>query len=231
MDWPAVGQYCGVQIFAGIVAGFCYFGLFGNTFNLAPAKGFSLGAAGACELLYTFMLCFVVLNVACVDKSPRQYFGLAIGFVVIAGAYGAGAVSGGCFNPAVAFGIDVSSAHLGLGWCLIYTVFELAGAAAAAVVFGVVRGDKNPDSPGTSVPELLSEFLGAYFLILTVGLNVMAKSPAGAWSIAASLMCMIYALGDVSGGKFNPAVSLAVLISGAADHDATRLVKESSIQL
>ena len=59
----------------------------------------------------------------------------------IAGAYGAGAVSGGCFNPAVAFGIDVSSAHLGIGWCVVYTVFELVGAVLAAVLFKVGGAD------------------------------------------------------------------------------------------
>merc|ERR1719331_2462383 len=237
MDWPAVGQYCGVQIFAGIVAGFCYFGLFGNTFNLAPAKGFSLGAAGAVEFLYTFMLCFVVLNVACVDKGCQQYFGLAIGFVIIAGAYGAGAVSGGCFNPAVAFGIDVSSAHLGLGWCLAYTVFELIGAGLAAGLFKVVRpGGGEADEKYSTVSMCVSEFLGTYILVLTVGLNVMGKSPAGAFSIAASLMCMIYALGDVSGAKFNPAVSLAVYISKiqdgeASDHPISRTVTEMAAQI
>jgi len=45
------------------------------------------------------MLCFVVLNVACTDAtSGNEFYGLAIGFVIVAGAYGAGAVSGGCFN-------------------------------------------------------------------------------------------------------------------------------------
>merc|ERR1712228_550123 len=51
-------------------------------------------------------------------------------------------------------------------------------------------------------------------LVLTVGLNVLGRSPAAAFSIAASLMCMIYALGDVSGAQFNPAVTVAVLASG-----------------
>merc|ERR1719482_909505 len=78
---------------------------------------------------------------------------------------------------------------------------------------------------------LLSEFLGAYILVLTVGLNVMAASPAGAFSIAASLMCMIYALGDVSGGKFNPAVSLAVFASGTEGHDVSRMVQEWGAQI
>jgi len=230
MEWKEVAMYCGVQIAAGILAGFCYFGMFGHTFNLEPAKGFSWFDAGLCELLYTFMLCFVVLNVAVTndpavkgekDASGNQpgnsYYGLAIGFVVVAGAYGAGAVSGGCFNPAVAIGIDVSSVHLGIGWSLVYTAFELVGCALAAVLFKVVRpGDFGGvyDDKKTTVPKLTSEFLGTYILVLTVGLNVLGKSPAAAFSIAASLMCMIYALGDVSGANFNPAVSLALVVFG-----------------
>merc|ERR1719440_2230375 len=220
MKWDEVGIYSAVQIVAGIVAGFTYFALFGKTFNLAPTKGFSVVAAALCEILYTFMLCFVVLNVAAVKKGCQQYFGLAIGFVIIAGAYGAGAVSGGCFNPAVAFGIDVSSAHLGLGWCFAYTIFELIGAGLAAGLFKVVRPEGgHQDEKYSTVSMCVSEFLGAYILILTVGLNVMGKSPAGAFSIAASLMCMIYALGDVSGAKFNPAVSLAVFLSKQKDSE------------
>ena len=52
------------------------------------------------------------MNVAAAKKNAtekNQYYGIAIAFTVVAGAYGAGAVSGGCFNPAVALGIDVSS--------------------------------------------------------------------------------------------------------------------------
>jgi len=126
----------------------------------------------------------------------------------------------------------VSSAHLGLGWCLAYTVFELVGAGLAAGLFRVVRPKGgNADEEYSTVSMCVSEFLGTYILVLTVGLNVMGKSPAGAFSIAASLMCMIYALGDVSGAKFNPAVSLAVLISKAEGHDVTRTVTEMGAQI
>jgi len=220
MDWNEVGLYIGTQVFAGIVAAFSYAIMFWNAFNLGPSKGFGATPAGLCELLYTFMLCFVVLNVAAARKysegEGNQWYGLAIGFVVVAGAYGAGVVSGGCFNPAVAIGIDTSSAGLGFGWCLAYVLFELAGAALAVVAFKVVRPadfDRNVDETPTLGSRLVSEFLGTYFLVLTVGLNVLGNSPAGAFSIAAALMSMIYALGDVSGAHFNPAVTLAILLS------------------
>jgi len=87
------------------------------------------------EFLFTFALVYVVLNVATSDKtSGNSYYGLAIGFIVIAGAYSVGAVSGGAFNPAVALGIS----SMGLSsfsniW--IYLVGNFAGAALAAVVF------------------------------------------------------------------------------------------------
>ena len=215
-DWKQVGIYSAVQCAGGISAALCYFLLFGQSFNLAPAKGFSWYHAGLCELLYTFMLTFVVMNVAAAQKNAtekNQYYGMAIAFTVVAGAYGAGAVSGGCFNPAVALGIDISSAGVGFGWSIVYIVFELLGAAMAAAFFKVVR----PEDFGgekSQITELVSEFLGTYMLVLTVGLNVLGKSKAAAFSIAAGLTSMIYALGDVSGAHFNPAVTVAILASG-----------------
>jgi len=217
MDGKECGMYCGTQIVAGIAAGFSYFLLFGRAFNLAPMEGFGWLEAAICEVLYTFMLCFVVLNVAGARKwqtESNQFYGLAIGFVIVAGAYGAGYISGGCFNPAVAIAIDVSSAHMGLGWCLAYTLWELIGAGLAAALFKVVRPNDGPNDEHFLSAKLVSEFLGAFMLVFTVGLNVLAHSSAGAFSIAASLMCMIYALGDISGGHFNPAVTISILCSG-----------------
>jgi len=215
MEWAEVGMYCLVQILAGIAAGMCYLALFGFSFALGPAKGFGAMEAGMCEVLYSFMLCFVVLNVAAskAHAGNNQFYGLAIGFVVIAGAYGAGAVSGGCFNPAVAIGIDVAHSMVSFGWCFAYLAFELIGAALAAVLFKVVRPGDFDGEEGTLVSKLTSEFLGTFMLVLTVGLNVLGKSPAGAFSIAAALTAMVYSLGDVSGAHFNPAVTVAVFCS------------------
>merc|ERR1719456_772906 len=125
----------------------------------------------------------------------------------------------GCFNPAVAFGIDVSCAIKdvkAVKYCFIYTAFELVGAALAAGAFKVCRGaqEQEQDEEPDLAAKLLSEFLGTFLLVLTVGLNVLSGSSAGAFSIAASLMCMIYALGTSSGAHFNPAVTVAIICSG-----------------
>jgi len=87
------------------------------------------------EFLYTFALCYVVLNVATAKgTSGNPTYGLAIGFTVLAGAYAVGGVSGGAFNPAVAVGITMMGlASMVNIW--IYFVANLAGGAAAALIF------------------------------------------------------------------------------------------------
>merc|ERR1719160_2177827 len=185
--------------------------VWGEFSNFGPVTPFSWVEAGAVEVLYTFMLCFVVLRVtADVNSDKSEYFPIAIGFVVVAGGYAGGWISGGAFNPAVAFGLDVASAHLGFKYCLVYTGFEFLGAALAVAVHMTV--DSRKDTEPTLMKKAVSEFIGTYFLVLTVFLNVSGMSPAGGLSIAASLMCMIYALGGVSGANFNPAVTLTLLI-------------------
>jgi aquaporin Z len=92
------------------------------------------------ELLYTFALCYVVLNVATAKgTSGNSFYGLAIGFTVMAGAFAVGPVSGGVFNPAVAVGITLMGlSKLANIW--IFLVANFAGAAVAATVFTLVNG-------------------------------------------------------------------------------------------
>jgi len=61
--------------------------------------------------------------------------------------------------------------------------------------------------------KYLAEFVGTYFLVLTVGCCVLTGSVGAAISIGSVLMVMIYALGSVSGAHFNPAVTVAILLS------------------
>jgi aquaporin Z len=62
--------------------------------------------------------------------------------------------------------------------------------------------------------KYLTEFVGTFFLVLTIGLCVLGGTPMAPLAIGASLMVMVYMGGHVSGGHYNPAVSLAVLLRG-----------------
>ncbi|HVS52680.1 MAG TPA: aquaporin [Opitutaceae bacterium] len=58
------------------------------------------------------------------------------------------------------------------------------------------------------------EFIGTFFLVLTVGLAVRQNAPLAPIAIGSILMVMIFAGGHISGGHFNPAVTLAVFLRG-----------------
>ena len=65
--------------------------------------------------------------------------------------------------------------------------------------------------------KYLVEFVGTFFLVLTVGLAVRSGSDLAPLAIGSVLACMIFAGGYVSGGHYNPAVSLGVLLRGKLD--------------
>jgi aquaporin Z len=91
------------------------------------------------EFLYTFALCYVVLNVATAKGTAgNSFYGLAIGFTVLAGAYAVGPISSAAFNPAVAVGITILNlAPLSAIW--IYFVANLAAGACAALAFKAIH--------------------------------------------------------------------------------------------
>lgn len=62
--------------------------------------------------------------------------------------------------------------------------------------------------------KYITEFIGTFFLVLTVGLTVLGGTPLAPLAIGSALMIMVYMGGHVSGGHYNPAVSLAVLLRG-----------------
>jgi aquaporin Z len=97
--------------------------------------GHTESAAAVVELLITFALCYVVLNVATSKDQPGNgFFGLAIGFTVAAGAFAVGGISGGLFNPAVTIG----GATAGLfAWSTIwvYLLVQLGAGVAAGLAF------------------------------------------------------------------------------------------------
>jgi len=60
----------------------------------------------------------------------------------------------------------------------------------------------------------VTEFIGTFFLVLTVGLVVLLEPALGAVAIGSALMVMVYMGGHISGGHYNPAVSLAAGLAG-----------------
>jgi aquaporin Z len=117
------------------------------------ANGRPLIAAIVVELLFAFALAYTVLNVATSKDHPNNsFYGLAIGFTVLAGAVAVGGVSGGAFNPAV--GLGVSLAGLA-GWKLfwVYLLATLAGGALAGYAFRQLNPDDVAPAGGSGAAE------------------------------------------------------------------------------
>jgi aquaporin Z len=93
----------------------------------------------AAELLGTFALAYVVLNVATAKGTiGNNFYGLAIGLTVFAMASAFGKISGGAFNPAVAVGLTVLKIFA-LKNIWIYLIGCFGGAAIAALVFKMIN--------------------------------------------------------------------------------------------
>ena len=136
--------YWVTQLVAGVVAALLAKFVI-NPAHQAPALDLSGGrlivAALLAEFLFTFALAYVVLNVATSKDHPNNsFYGLAIGFIVLAGAVAVGGVSGGAFNPAVALGIMTAGIS---AWknVWIYLLADLLGAAVAAYAFKATNPD------------------------------------------------------------------------------------------
>jgi aquaporin Z len=135
------------QLAGGAVAAIVAAVLAGSvTVGAAPEKGPALVA----EFLFTFALAYVVLNTATARGTEgNSYFGLAIGFTVLVGAFAVGSISGAAFNPAVAVGVVIRGlAPAGSLW--IYVVACLGGGLAAGVLFNLL--DLGDDKAITATP-------------------------------------------------------------------------------
>lgn len=146
MDFGDAFMYVVMQLLAGSLAGWTYVAVCGTSFTLAPVGKFSWLTAASVEVLYTAALCYVVLNVATVKGDENEYFGLAIGFTVVAAALSIGSISGCSLNPAVSVGAAMASTFdkglsLGTAHLNMYVWAPLLGGAAGALLFKAVRPD------------------------------------------------------------------------------------------
>jgi aquaporin Z len=132
-----VPGYIGSQITAGIVAAFVVLGLKGDP--SVSARAIAVFPALVAELVGTFALAYVVLNVATAKGTAgNSFYGLAIGFTVMTMAFALSPISGGAFNPAVAVGITVMHlAKVSNLW--IYLAANFAAGALAAIAFKLIN--------------------------------------------------------------------------------------------
>ncbi|GAA2971633.1 aquaporin [Streptomyces enissocaesilis] len=115
-----------------------------------PGRPSARGGAGV-EGLFAFALAYVVLNVATRSSHPgNSFYGLAIGFTVMAAAAAVGGMSGGAFNP-----VDAAAASvMGMfDWAQLWVYLFAGGALAGLVFLGQNPGTGRPRRPspaGTS---------------------------------------------------------------------------------
>jgi aquaporin Z len=146
IDTRDVLPYMGAQLAAGLLGA----GLSRLVVEEKPTAAFSVSgrallSAVIVEVIITFALAYVVLNVATSKDHPtNSFYGLAIGFTVLAGAVAVGNISGGAFNPAVGLAVVVAGMA---SWKMlaIYVLATLVGGAGAGLAFNWLNPDDTRD--------------------------------------------------------------------------------------
>lgn len=133
LELKDVIPYWLAQIAAGVVAAFVAVWLVGK--DGTPLEITNIPVVFVAEFLFTFALAYVVLNCATAKGTlDNSFYGLAIGFTVLAGIFAVGAISGGAFNPAVAIGAAAMQL-LRISDIWIHIVAELAAGLIAGLTF------------------------------------------------------------------------------------------------
>ena len=144
--WEEAIPYMVVQIGGGLVAALAVLFIKGSVIKDATPAAlpstpteYGIAAKLLVEFLFAFALVYVVLNSATAKGTAgNSFYGLAIGFTVVVGAFAVGPVSGGAFNPAVAIGATT----MGLGpWSGIWIPLaaDFAGGAVAGLLFNFLK--------------------------------------------------------------------------------------------
>jgi aquaporin Z len=125
--------YWVAQLIGGVLAALAVNYMKGEA--VAKPMVLKTGPALLAEILFTFALVYVVLNSATAKANAgNSFYGLAIGFTVVTGAFAVGSISGAAFNPAVALGISVMGLSVWSNlW--IYVVANLVGGLCAGLTF------------------------------------------------------------------------------------------------
>ena len=95
------------------------------------------------ELMFTYLLVYVILNVAThPNLEGNSFYGFAIGLTVMTGAYCVGPLTGGVFNPAVSIGPSLIDLVTGNGisqhFLWYYLTAPVAGSIIAVIHFNFI---------------------------------------------------------------------------------------------
>jgi aquaporin Z len=130
----AVGYWI-AQVAGGVAAGWIGRAVHPPAAATLTLSGHTEAAAAVVELVGTFALSYVMLNVATSKDQPGNgFFGLAIGFTVAAGAFAVGGISGGVFNPQVALG-GATAGVFAWSTIWVYVVVQLGAGVVAGLAF------------------------------------------------------------------------------------------------
>ncbi|KPI86205.1 aquaporin-like protein [Leptomonas seymouri] len=140
MDLSQCFLYILCQLGGAFLAGVMSMVIQGNTDVFVPAVSSSYITSGIfSELIFTFAICLVVLNIAYSRQSGNFFYGFAVGMTISAGSASVGRISGGAFNPAAATGLQVAMCVVSncdqLKSVWVYWLAPLIGAVAAALLF------------------------------------------------------------------------------------------------
>src|SRR5216110_832297 len=170
------------------------------------------------EFIGTF---FLVLTIGCtgVGAGAGVIAPLAIGAALMVMVFAGGHISGAHYNPAVTLGVLIRG-KVNVADVVPYWIAQLAGAAIAALVvskFLRAGVSVTPITPHVG-PALLAEFLFTFALVYVVLNAATAEGTSGnsfyGLAIGMTVMTGAFAVGDISGGAFNPAVALGICILG-----------------
>jgi aquaporin Z len=136
--------YIAAQILGALAGAYLSYMLLDQTTAPMPSPTATTMTALMVEVLYTFLLALVVLNVATSPTNEgNSFYGLAIGATIMVAVFAGGPISGGAYNPAVATGTIVVNVLSGGGsWThlWLYLVGPLVGGALAAAVYRIQHG-------------------------------------------------------------------------------------------
>ena len=127
-------KYLISQILGAFLAAYLVF-LLSSNMVVQPNLDESIYQILLAEVLFTYLLVLVILNVACHPKlKGNSFYGFAIGLTVMGGAYSVGGLSGGVFNPAVSIGPSMIDFISGNGISHYFTWYYLVAPIIGSLI-------------------------------------------------------------------------------------------------